>query len=589
MQPHQSLDSSLNYGQAAPGRYYYRAGDRPLEGVTIKRAIGRGGFGEVYFAVTDAGKQIALKHITRAVEVERRGAVHCMNLKNTNLISLYDVKTNSEGATFVLMEYVSGHSLKELIEKHPRGLLMARVKSIMSGLVNGVAELHAHDIVHRDLKPANVFLEHDVVKVGDYGLSKSIAEADRDHSISVGTCHYMAPEIRSGRYEKPVDTYAIGVILYEMLTGHPPFQGETMAEILMRHQFDQPDLKPVPVHYREIVARTLDKNPANRPKDLNEIIQWMNQAEAQADASTDKTASDFDADSDDRLNNTNTGYSSFGTRFACLMRGEKASPISDKSRPRKHSQKDLDNTRWSRKSLRPGEIVFKAPVWPTDRERKRGLIQSISWSIIGCWLMASPVGFMHGVNMSEAPNRIAFVATVSSLMAAIMLIMNHYWEGWKVSNRQKRIIGMISGMLIGIAASVLAVWLNIQNRPSKMDEPLPGLLNAILISSSRGVWQYYMVLIVFIFVAPRWWLMIERDRPVRWRLLNLVKWWVWCSIAFNVAAVFAMGTKLYSGEFNPGISFATIFVSGLVVQFTSIWDKPLADYKTLSKRAVFGK
>ncbi len=88
-----------------------------------------------------------------------------------------------------------------------------------------MAELHAAGIVHRDLKPANIFVEEGIVKVGDYGLSKTITEVDRDHSVSVGTCHYMAPEIRTGRYDKPVDIYAIGVILYEMITGKPPFHG----------------------------------------------------------------------------------------------------------------------------------------------------------------------------------------------------------------------------------------------------------------------------------------------------------------------------------------------------------------------------
>ena len=134
-----TIDPSISFGQAAPGRYYYQAGDRPLDGITIKRAIGRGGFGEVYFAVTDAGKQIALKHITRAVEVERRGAAHCMNLKSPNLIGLFDIRSNAEGASFVLMEYVSGPTLKEYIDRHPKGLPDSEIKKLMCGLVAGVA------------------------------------------------------------------------------------------------------------------------------------------------------------------------------------------------------------------------------------------------------------------------------------------------------------------------------------------------------------------------------------------------------------------------------------------------------------------
>ena len=92
--------------QAAPRgfhRYSFGSGARPLDGYTIKRAVGRGGFGEVYYATSDAGKEVALKLITRNLEVERRGVVQCMNLKCPNLITIYDMKDNDEGDTFVVM------------------------------------------------------------------------------------------------------------------------------------------------------------------------------------------------------------------------------------------------------------------------------------------------------------------------------------------------------------------------------------------------------------------------------------------------------------------------------------------------------
>lgn len=259
---------------AAPdGRYVFGSGARPLDGYTIKRAIGRGGFGEVYYALTDAGKEVALKLITRNLEVERRGVIQCMNLKSPHLIAIHDLRTNDEGDTFVIMEYVAGPSLASILERHPKGLPPAEVRHWLKGLVDGVAYLHDHGIVHRDLKPANLFLEEGVIKIGDYGLSKAITSArEPGHSQSVGTCHYMAPEIGTGKYHKPIDVYAIGVILHEMVTGRVPFDGESVHEVLMKHLTARPDLSVVPEPYRSIVARALAKDPNLRPQRVTELL-----------------------------------------------------------------------------------------------------------------------------------------------------------------------------------------------------------------------------------------------------------------------------------------------------------------------------
>lgn len=243
-------------GGRASERYYLGSGDRTLEGYTIKRAIGRGGFGEVYYAVSDAGKEVALKLLLRNVEIEKGGVQQCMNLKSPHLITIFDMKETDEGDTFVVMEYVAGPSLAQILEQHPDGLPPNEVRMWLKGLVDGVAYLHDHGIVHRDLKPANLFLEEGVVKIGDYGLSKFIANsAEAGHSASVGTCHYMAPEISTGKYQKPIDIYAIGIILFEMITGRVPFDGETPHEVLMKHLTSRPDLSPLPEPYRDIVSR----------------------------------------------------------------------------------------------------------------------------------------------------------------------------------------------------------------------------------------------------------------------------------------------------------------------------------------------
>ena len=91
-------------------KFLYAHGSRPLDGYTIKRGVGRGGFGEVYFATSDAGKEVALKLIRRNLDVELRGVTQCLNLKHPNLIALYDIRTDEQGDHWVVMEYVAGES-----------------------------------------------------------------------------------------------------------------------------------------------------------------------------------------------------------------------------------------------------------------------------------------------------------------------------------------------------------------------------------------------------------------------------------------------------------------------------------------------
>jgi Protein kinase domain len=263
-------------GRAATMKFTYPSGSRPLEGYTIKRGVGRGGFGEVYFATSDAGKEVALKLIRRNLEVELRGVTQCLNLKHPNLISLYDIRTDEMGDQWVIMEYVSGESLEDIIERHPSGMPLEDALWWMRGMCGGVAYLHDHGIVHRDLKPGNIFFDEGTVKIGDYGLAKFISCSRRSgQTESVGTVHYMAPEIANGRYGREIDTYALGIILFEMLTGRVPFEGESVGEVLMKHLTAEPDLSALNEPYRDIVRRTLAKDPNVRVSSVGEIVSLL--------------------------------------------------------------------------------------------------------------------------------------------------------------------------------------------------------------------------------------------------------------------------------------------------------------------------
>lgn len=166
-------------------RFAYKTGTRPLDGYTIKRGVGVGGFGEVYFAVSDAGKEVALKRVQRNLDVEVRGVRQCLNLKHPNLIALYDLKYDDEGQVWVVMEYVAGESLKDVIDRNPNGMPSEELQRWFEGIAAGVCCLHDHGIVHRDLKPGNIFEDDGVIKIGDYGLlevhfGQSPERADRE-------------------------------------------------------------------------------------------------------------------------------------------------------------------------------------------------------------------------------------------------------------------------------------------------------------------------------------------------------------------------------------------------------------------------
>ena len=265
--------------------FRYQHGDRPLEGYTIQHGVGRGGFGEVYYALSDSGRQVALKAVQNDQVVELRGIAHCMNLKSPHLVAIFDVRYGDGGAPFVLMEYVAGPSLRRLLDESPGGLGPARSAFFLREIGKGLTYLHDCGIVHRDLKPHNVFYEDGYVKIGDYSLSKAMSASQHSgHTMTVGTVHYMAPEISRGRYDRSVDIYAMGVILYEMLTGRPPHVGETPGEILMKHLTGEPDVSGVPEPFASVVRKAMATDPADRYATVQEMVDAVFGAAQPGDA-----------------------------------------------------------------------------------------------------------------------------------------------------------------------------------------------------------------------------------------------------------------------------------------------------------------
>ncbi len=253
--------------------FQFKQGDRPLAGYTIQRGVGRGGFGEVYYATSDGGKEVALKFLRENPQIELRGVSHCLNLKSPYLVGIHDVKQNDDGDYFVIMEYVNGPSLRDLMNNEPNGLGTQKAAYFLREIGKGLAYLHDRGIVHRDLKPGNIFYEDGYVKIGDYGLAKIMAASQHSgQTMSVGTVHYMAPEVGSGNYDRTIDIYALGVILYEMLLGRVPFAGATMGEVLMKHLTAQPEVDELPAPFPHVIRKALTKDPKDRYQTVNEMV-----------------------------------------------------------------------------------------------------------------------------------------------------------------------------------------------------------------------------------------------------------------------------------------------------------------------------
>jgi serine/threonine-protein kinase len=254
----------------------------------IERRLGVGGMGTVFAANhVVLGTQVAIKilqaeHAKNATVVERfvREARACAKLHSDYVCRVFDVGTLDDGIPFIVMELLEGQDLARLKRRGP--VEPAVVASYIVQACSALAEAHAAGIVHRDLKPGNLFLAKrpdgkPILKVLDFGIAK--APDDRDFVLTrtttvMGSPGYMSPEqLRSARYaDARSDIWSLGVILFELVVGKQPFDGESVTDLAMRIAMDPtPALPNVPTAYSDIVMRCLEKDPARRFQDVTAL------------------------------------------------------------------------------------------------------------------------------------------------------------------------------------------------------------------------------------------------------------------------------------------------------------------------------
>jgi serine/threonine-protein kinase len=269
--------------------------ERVLSGrYRLKRLIAKGGMAEVWEAVDDIlGRPVAVKILHPHLAADesfrerfRREAIAAARLAHPNVVATYDTGTD-DGITFIVMELVDGKTLRQILnETGP--MAPGRVVHIGAQVADALHYAHKAGVVHRDVKPANILICPDGrLKVADFGIAKAVEDSEPDRPSPsdaltstgsiVGTAQYLSPEQVDGRtVDGRTDVYAVGVVLYEMLCGRPPFTGDTDMAVALQHVTRTP-LAPrqvrggIPRALEDVVLRAMAKAPEARYQSAAEL------------------------------------------------------------------------------------------------------------------------------------------------------------------------------------------------------------------------------------------------------------------------------------------------------------------------------
>ena len=256
----------------------------------VQAHIGDGGMGTVYLAEhTTILKKFAIKVLSAELSVRpdhvdrfMREARSASMINHPNVVEITDFGVTPDNQPFFVMEYLQGKDLSQVLGESG-SLPWKRVRSIALQICHALQAAHDQGVIHRDMKPGNVVLvkrgntpEH--VKVLDFGIAKVLGESEAkgltQSGMVVGTPEYMSPEQGWGQpVDHRGDIYALGVIMFELLTGKIPFSGATMMEILNRHMFEVPDVKHpnIPEEVGAIILKAMQKDRALRFQSMNEL------------------------------------------------------------------------------------------------------------------------------------------------------------------------------------------------------------------------------------------------------------------------------------------------------------------------------
>ena len=278
----------------------------------LDRLLGRGGMGAVYAAThVDLDRLVAIKLLLSdftadadALERFRREARAAARLNHPNVADTYDYGVLPEGGAYIVMELVEGQTLREFMDDM-KMVSIAEAVEIGRQVSYGINAAHRSGIVHRDLKPSNIILSRDheeqmQAKVVDFGVAKLKEHTTTTGGLTssgslIGTPRYMSPEQCSGhKTDERSDIYSLGVILYEMLAGRPPFDAPTATAIAIKHiQQPPPSLKDlradIPLELDRFLRQVLDKDPEKRPQTAADFAKKLGAAATNASLPAEST------------------------------------------------------------------------------------------------------------------------------------------------------------------------------------------------------------------------------------------------------------------------------------------------------------
>ncbi|MBR4462290.1 MAG: protein kinase [Erysipelotrichaceae bacterium] len=257
----------------------------------IVKLLGKGGMADVYLAYDEILKrEVAVKIMKSdmaddplALERFKREAGAVTKLSHPNIVDVYDVGDDGD-KHYIVMEYVRGYTLKQLIQK--RGPLPVKEAVwVIKQLAGALMEAHRNDVIHRDVKSQNVLIKDDgTVKLSDFGIAVANDSSQITHKNAVlGSVHYLAPELSRGKQATmQADIYALGIVFYELLTGDVPFKGETPVQVALKHiKEDIPSVRKInsdiPQSVENIIIKATAKNPNQRYKNVALMLQDLNE------------------------------------------------------------------------------------------------------------------------------------------------------------------------------------------------------------------------------------------------------------------------------------------------------------------------
>lgn len=258
----------------------------------IIRSLGEGGMANVYLAhdlILDRDVSVKLLRLDLRDDPHtkrrfQREALAATQLSDPHIVGVYDVG-EEHGLQYLVMEYVKGTDLKEYISAH-FPIPFHQVIEIMEQILSAVEEAHQHGIIHRDLKPQNVLIDDQKrVKITDFGIAVAASENSLTQTNTVmGSVHYLSPEQARGSIATPQsDVYSLGIILYELLTGKVPFEGETAVSIALKHFRDEiPSVRQfnedIPQALENVVLKATAKRPDERYQSAKEMADDLSTA-----------------------------------------------------------------------------------------------------------------------------------------------------------------------------------------------------------------------------------------------------------------------------------------------------------------------